>query len=103
MLVPYPSDFPSVAIGILADTLRGKNSDKARAIHAAWIVAGWGLGNFVPDNQPQIVGANLENDESQAEFLESMIQDRLDGKVVQGVFPWVVVIRIALRIISNLV
>jgi hypothetical protein len=48
-LYPYPTALPLAAFSTLSDFARGGASgDKGQAAHAAWEVAGWGLGTFTP-------------------------------------------------------
>lgn len=98
----YPSEFPTIALGVLADKLRGKEVPTGTAIHACWVVSGWALGNFLPSDQPQVVGANLESDEQQAVFVETMIQNKISGMPVGTYFPWVLLVRIALNLLTKL-
>jgi hypothetical protein len=98
----YPTEFPTVALGVLADKLRGKEVPTGTAIHACWVVSGWALGNFVPTDSPQVVGANLESEEQQAVFVETMIQNKISGNPVGTFFPWNLLITIALNLILKL-
>jgi len=103
MILPaYPGEFPTIALGVLADKLRGKTVPNGTAIHACWVVAGWALGNFVPSDSPQVVGSNLESDEDQAEFVEGLIHNKISGGPAGNAFQWVLLVRIVINLLTKL-
>jgi hypothetical protein len=56
-LPPYPADFPADAVPMVIDALRGNVPDPKEACHAAWAVAGFGLGKWDVHPPPVFKGA----------------------------------------------
>ncbi len=48
MVTTYPTDLPLESIGLLKDALLNRGPGRNAVIHAAWEVAGYGLGYAMP-------------------------------------------------------
>jgi hypothetical protein len=100
MLVPYPSDFPTYALSVIMDKLRGKPINTTTAIHAAWVVSGYALGNIIPDG-PQVVGI-VAGDEAEAQLVEDLLKDMQNQTAIRGFIPYVLLAEIASRLLLKL-
>lgn len=100
MLVPYPSEFPSYALSVVMDKLRGKPVDVSTAIHATWVVSGYALGNVLPDS-PRIVGI-VAGDESDAQLIDDLLKDMQNQNAIRGFIPYVLLAEIASRLLLKL-
>lgn len=97
----YPSfaEFRT-AVPVLLDRLRGKSTDTACAIKAAWIGAGY-AGSFVPDSHPFIgAAAALPTPEESAVLLESTIVVQAQGDMAAA-FDWRLILSIVLDLLKK--
>ena len=99
-MVPYPSDFPTGALILILDKLKGQTVMTADLVHGAWNVAGYALSQALPVTQ--VVG-EAKTFSSDIELLEYVIAEGVpppaeDG-VVRGVIPWILVLKLALKLI----
>jgi hypothetical protein len=106
-MVPYPSDFPTSALTLMLDKARGRTVPVGDLVHACWIVVGYGLGQTLPGGQ-MIAGEipagwdGSENDEAVLEYaIKNGVLPEGDDGVVRGVIPWVLVAKIALRLLKE--
>lgn len=100
MLIPYPDQFPNEALLMLLDKVRGKNEIKVSdLLHAAWCVAGYAL-NQIMGGGPVVTGE--PNGMSDEEALQAAIASApKEGEPAQiGLVPWVIVLKIAIKIIT---
>lgn len=83
-LHPYPDVFPMAAAQIVVDTIRRTgNHDTACLAHAGWAVAGYALGQLLPDDH--LMQSAPLTAESLADYLENQVQRR-EG--VALAIPW---------------
>lgn len=98
MLVPYPNDFPTAALSMVLDKLRGQPVPTADLVHGAWNVAGYALGQALPTEA--VVGAPFGSD---IELLEYAIAEGAptegDNGITKGAIPWVLILRLVLNLI----
>lgn len=110
-LLPYPSTFPQEALLMMLDKLRGRGNDStADLVNAGWNVAGYALGQTLGGGS--MVAGNIEQLEtgemSEADVIASVLRQhgmQLDGPenaVTFTVIPWIVIAKIAIKLISNL-
>lgn len=100
MLIPYPDSFPNEALLMLLDKVRGKNEVQVSdLLHAAWCVAGYALKQIMGGG-PVVTGE--PNGISDEEALQAAIDSQgKDGEPAQiGLVPWVIVLKIAIKIIT---
>lgn len=101
-LPPYPTDFPSEAFLMVLDKARGKDITGADLAHAGWCVAGYALAQTMGGG-PTIRGAG---DLEQAGWSdEQIIQGAIEANDgAKGLlFPWVLVVRVAVKLILEAV
>lgn len=95
MLYPFPTDLPYEGIALIIDKLRGKDVPMKSVVNAAWNLAGYAAAQVTPE-EPKVIGdIDCTNDEA-AEMLENLLASK-DGRVMM--VPWVIVLRIALKIL----
>lgn len=95
MLYPFPTDLPYEGIALIIDKLRGKDVPLKSAVNAAWNLAGYAAAQVTPE-EPKVIGDIDCTDDEAAEMLENLLALQ-DGKVMM--VPWVIVLRIALKIL----
>lgn len=100
-MVPYPSEFPTGALTMILDKLRGQPVLVADLVHGAWNVAGYALAQSLPVQQP--IGTQEFKDD--IELIEYAIAEGVppvaeDG-VVRGVIPWLLILKLVLKIIAE--
>ncbi len=100
MLIPYPNDFPSFALSVIMDRLRGKSVEWTVAVHAAWVVIGYALGNMLP-NQPNVIGAKIGDPDSEADLIEKVLVEH-QQKAVTGIIPYAILAEIAVNLLFKL-
>lgn len=95
MLYPFPTDLPYEGIALIIDKLRGKDVPLKSVVNAAWNLAGYAAAQVTPE-EPKVIGdIDCTSDEA-AEMLENLLASK-DGRVMM--VPWVIVLRIALKIL----
>lgn len=100
MLVPYPSDFPTFALSLVMDKLRGRPVDLSTATHASWVVLGYALNNILPDS-PAIVGI-VAGDEQEAQLIEDLMKDSQNQTAIRGFIPYALLAEIVARLLMKL-
>lgn len=100
MLIPYPDAFPNEALLLLLDKVRGKNEvSVSDLLHAAWCVAGYALKQTMGGG-PIVTGE--PNGISDEEALQAAIGSQPvegGGPAQIGLVPWVIVLKVAIKII----
>lgn len=100
MLVPYPTDFPTGALTMILDKLRGQPVPVADLVHGAWNVAGYALNQALPSEG--VVGAPFASD---IEMIEYAIAEGAptegENGIAKGVIPWVLILKLVLKIIAD--
>lgn len=100
MLIPYPEAFPNEALLMLLDKVRGKNDVQVSdLLHAAWCVAGYAL-KQVMGGGPIVTGEpnGVSDEEALLAAIES--QSSNDEPARFGLVPWIIVLKVAIKIIS---
>ena len=104
MLTPYPTDFPSYALGLLVDRVKGGDIPAPVLVHACWNVAGYALAQTLgggPLITADPVADNLQTAGDLPVREAAIEQEPSLAQAVQGLFPWSLVLSIALRILSK--
>ena len=96
MLTPYPTEFPREGLGILLSAVRGQLPDTHELAHVCWNVAGFALGKTLGGGP--IVACNREEFTDEEVLIDALNHDAPAG-VSEGLFPWGLVLDIALRIL----
>jgi len=95
MLTPYPTEFPREGLAMLLDAVRGKLPEAPELAHACWNVAGFALGKTLGGGP--IVSSNHEVSDEDV-LIDALNHDAPEG-VSEGLFPWALVLDIALRVL----
>lgn len=98
MLTPYPTEFPREALTMLLDAVRGNLPDTKATVHAAWDVAGFCLGKTLGGGP--VVAGDPEGASDEDILAMALAHDTPPG-VVEGLFPWGLVLMIALRLLAG--
>lgn len=98
MMVPYPDQFPRDALAMALDLARGNAPELKTAVHACWVVAGYALGQTLGGG-PTITCDNDAIDD--ALVLEQAIALGNEPSAVQGIFPWLSVLAVVLRLLEK--
>lgn len=99
MLIPYPDSFPNEALLMLLDKVRGKNEIQVSdLLHAAWCVAGYALKQIMGGG-PVVTGEpnGLSDEEALQAAIDSQGKEGEPAKI--GLVPWVIVLKVAIKII----
>lgn len=103
-MVEYPDSLPTDAVLVIIDRLRGKQIENAKLILAAWNLTGYALSQVTKENKPIIKSEDQRNDSDDAALLESILtmsENPTGEAVVKAVIPWVLVLKIATRILLS--
>lgn len=95
MLVPYPNEFPNDALMLLLDKVRGRDVPVADLLHAGWCVQGYAMGQFMGGG-PVVTGEPAGWSDEQV--LQGAIEAGQGAKGI-GLVPWVLVAKIAIKLI----
>jgi len=95
MLTPYPTEFPREGLNILLQAVRGQFPDTPELAHVCWNVAGFALGKTLGGG-PIVAGNHNVSDEDV--LIDALNHDAPEG-VSEGLFPWALVLDIALRVL----
>lgn len=107
-MVPYPADFPVGALTMLLDKVRGRDIPLADLAHGAWNVQGYAQKQIFPGG-PMIAAVpagweDSSNDEAVLEYaIRNGVEPPAEDGVVRGVIPWILVAKVALKILSGLI
>ena len=98
MLTSYPVEFPQEALMMVLDLTRGRVAGTPEAVHACWNVAGYALARTIVEGQV-IVGNCITDD---GDIIQEALKARDDEEAAsQGIFPWLSVLAIVLRLIAK--
>jgi hypothetical protein len=103
-MVEYPDSLPTDAVLVIIDRLRGKQIENAKLILAAWNLTGYALSQVTKENKPIIKSEDPREDSDDADLLESVLamsQNPTGEAVAKAVIPWVLVLKIATRILLS--
>ena len=99
MLTPYPADFPRESIALLLDVVRGQAPIPSVLCLHAWNVVGFVLGKTIGGGaEINVIGQSGATDE---EILVSALEHPTESGVYAGIFPWGLVLQIALRLLAQ--
>ena len=96
-MVSYPVELPLEEVSVLLGYIRGKAPAGADAVHAAWAIAGYGLGRGLPT--VQAYGDAVDPNEEEA--LESLLSEAPQGILISVAIG--VAIKIAMRILKEII
>lgn len=102
-MYPFPQDLPIEAVALLIDKLRGKDIPIKTTVNAAWNLAGYAAAQVTPDT-PKVIGDLDFTDDEAIEMLENLLVKttvNADGTVGFIMVPWVIVLKIAIRILTS--
>jgi hypothetical protein len=100
-MTPYPDSFPTDSFTLVLSKLRGGDLPTKELVHACWVVAGYALGQVMgggPEVKGEAMHSGLADDQVIAAALDN---STASVQIVQGVFPWRLVLAIALRLIKE--
>lgn len=101
---PYPKDFPSDAFLMVLDKVRGRDVSIPDLANAAWNVQGYAMGQALGGGPAITGGPSTTLNRSDEELLtEAIAHAGSPPGTVQGFFPWLLVVRLAIKILTNLV
>ena len=98
-MVGYPVELPLEEVSVLLGYIRGKAPAGADAVHAAWAIAGYGLGKGLPTVQAYGDGDDLVDEEA---ALESLLGEGAPQGILISVAIGVA-IKIAMRILKEII
>ena len=103
MLTPYPTEFPRECLEMMLSAARGKVPETATLIHCCWNVAGFALAKTLGGGPVVIAGSHLNL--SDEEILQSALEHQPpEGMpIYAGIFPWSLVLALAIRYLAKLV
>ena len=98
-MVAYPVELPLEEVSVLLGYIRGKAPAGADAVHAAWAIAGYGLGRGLPMGIEPF-GDSVDPNEEAA--LESLLGEGAPQGILISVAIGVA-IKIAMRILKEII
>lgn len=101
MITPYPDSFPTEAFTQVLAKLRGGDLPVPELVHSCWVVAGYALGQVMgggPSVKGEAAPSGLADDQVIA---AAIANSTTQVNLAQGVFPWRLVLAIALRLIKE--
>ena len=96
-MVAYPVELPLDAVTVLLGYVRSNAPATNAAVHAAWNLAGYGLGKGLPT--VQAYGDSVDFNEEEA--LESLLSEAPQGILISVAIG--VAIKIAIRILKEII
>lgn len=103
-MVDYPDSMPTDAILVLVDKLRGKQVELSLALKAAWNIAGYAMSQIVKEGKPIVKSEDPRSDSDDADLLQSIVamhSNPTGETVAKAMVPWVIVLRIALKVLMS--
>ena len=97
-MVGYPVELPLDAVTVLLGYVRSNAPATNAAVHAAWNLAGYGLGKGLPTVQAYGDGDDLVDEEA---ALESLLSEAPQGILISVAIG--VAIKIAMRILKEII
>lgn len=102
-MLAYPDVFPSDAIAIVVQQLRGVAVPLHMSIRAVWVVVGYGLGQFVPSTDPLTLPVNeTPSDEQVARSLEAYQAATTGAPAFTAALPWKVLLPVLVQLARTL-
>jgi hypothetical protein len=107
MLLPYPNSFPQEALMMMLDKIRGKEVAVPELVNAAWNVAGYALAQSIGGGQ--VIAGEVEalSKLGDEELLSSILEQHgakvsdTDQVASLGLVPWLMIARIAIKILKD--
>lgn len=98
-MTPYPTEFPAAAFTTVISKLRGGDVSLGELAHAAWNVQGYAQAQVL--GHPRVVGQTIPAGLADHEVLEAAVDNATnkENPVVQGIFPWGMVLSIVLKLL----
>jgi hypothetical protein len=108
MLMPFPQELPIEAIGLIVDRIRGKPIPVQTALNAAWNLAGYAA-TQIPIHSKEAMDLPVQeypvSDDEIVTLLEMVsgeYKPAIEGEPVKfGIIPWVIVLRITMKLLST--
>ena len=97
-MVAYPVELPLDAVTVLLGYVRGNAPATNAAVHAAWNLAGYGMGKGLPTVQAYGDGDDLVDDEA---ALQSLLSEAPQGILLSVAIG--VAIKIAMKILKEII
>jgi hypothetical protein len=97
-MVNYPDEFPSKALGILLEKVRGKAVETPTLALAGWNVLGYALGKSLGGGPAPVGDQGGLSDE---EVLEAALNSQEEEGAKGGAIPWAIVAQVVLKILIN--
>lgn len=95
MATPYPDSFPMESLSLMLSAVKGESVPVADIAHACWVVAGFGLKQFLGGG-PVVSSAPDMSDE---ELLNLAIEhEHNNGSVSAMVIPWYAIVMLAIKL-----
>lgn len=105
----YPIDFPTESVQLVIKKLRGGEVETKCLIHAGWILQGFALQQFLPDDHTPLVGCRTINkaistcDEAAAALEHCLMAHDTDGSLSGAAgFDWKGILSVVLNLIQQL-
>ena len=106
--MPFPQELPIEAIGIIVDRIRGKAIPLQTALNASWNLAGYAA-TQIPINSKEAMDLPVQEypvtDEEIVTLLEMVsgeYKPTPEGEPVKfGIIPWVIVLKIAVKLLAT--
>ena len=98
-MVGYPNELPLDAVTVLLGYVRSNAPATNAAVHAAWNLAGYGLGKGLPTVQAYGDGDDLVDEE---EALESLLGEGAPQGILLSVAIGIA-IKVAIRILKEII
>lgn len=98
MVTAYPTELPLESIGLLKDAILGRGPGRNAVIHAAWEVAGYGLGYSMP---VEVVMGAGQMGELEALDAALNVSDDPEAKAVLGPIVITTLINLSVRLIKK--
>lgn len=104
-MTDLPIDFPTEAILNIVDALRKGEVKNRLFAQSLWVLAGFAIGQSVHENKPYAqvdTEASDGSEISNEDFMAILEQITSKGMGPQfGMVPWILIARVALRLIAN--
>ena len=106
--MPFPQELPIEAIGLIVDRIRGKPIPVQTALNAAWNLAGYAA-TQIPIHSKEAMDLPVQeypvSDDEIVTLLEMVsgeYKPAIEGEPVKfGIIPWVIVLRITMKLLST--
>lgn len=104
MLMPFPTELPIEAIGLIVDRIRGKAIALPVALNAAWNLAGYAATQIPATNEEQPVYEYPVSDDEIVSLLENLSELQnleTEQPVKLGIIPWLIILKICVKLLAT--